>query len=448
MRIIIVGAGKVGYAIAKHLSEDSNDVVVIEENDDRREIVQNNLDVMTLSGNGASASALIEAGVRETEMLLAVTDSDEVNMIACMTAKRLGVSRTIARIRKEEYVQEGDLAMNSMLGIDVAINPELVTALEINKILNAPNNLDIEDFADGRVRMLEIRLKETSKLIGISLADLDLPKDILVAGILRDNKIIIPRGADSLKAMDQVIFLGETKALEVFEQRFTTGRSTKLNKIFIVGAGRVGRYLAVMLENAGYNLKIIDNDKQRCEIISRMLKNSLVLHGDATDKELLVEEGIGQADAVICLTEDDKLNMLAALLAKNLGAERTLVKVGKVDYIPLMEQVGIDATFTPQLITAGSILRMARSEDILSMSLIEKDLAEAMEIMISENSALIGTPLKNVKFPKGCLIGAIMRDNQVIIPRGDDCLLAKDRVVVFILHDIAKKVLSLFKDRG
>lgn len=448
MRIIIVGAGKVGYAIAKHLSEDNNDVVVIEEDDTRREIVQNNLDVMTLSGNGASASALIEAGVKETEMLLAVTDSDEVNMIACMTAKRLGVSRTIARIRKEEYVQEGDLALNSMLGIDVAINPELVTAMEINKILNAPNNLDIEDFADGRVRMLEIRLKENSKMIGVSLADLELPKDILVAGIMRDNKIIIPRGSDSLKAMDQVIFLGETKALEVFEKRFSSGRSTKLNKIFIVGAGRVGRYLAVMLENAGYNLKIIDNDKHRCELIGKLLKSSLVLHGDATDKELLVEEGIGQADAVICLTEDDKLNMLAALLAKNLGAERSLVKVGKVDYIPLMEQVGIDATFTPQLITAGSILRMARSEDILSMSLIEKDLAEAMEIMISENSALIGMTLKEVKFPKGCLIGAILRDNQIIIPRGDDCLLAKDRVVVFVLHDIAKKVLSLFKDRG
>ena len=448
MRIIIVGAGKVGYAIAKHLSEDNNDVVVIEEDDTRREIVQNNLDVMTLSGNGASASALIEAGVKETEMLLAVTDSDEVNMIACMTAKRLGVSRTIARIRKEEYVQEGDLALNSMLGIDVAINPELVTAMEINKILNAPNNLDIEDFADGRVRMLEIRLKVNSKMTGISLANMDLPKDILIAGILRDNQIIIPRGSDELQPMDQVIFLGETSAVEAFETRFTTGRSTKVSKVFIVGAGRVGRYLAVMLENAGYNLKIIDNDKNRCELIGKQLQRSLVLHGDATDKELLVEEGIGQADAVICLTEDDKLNMLAALLAKNLGAERTLVKVGKVDYIPLMEQVGIDATFTPQLITAGTILRMARSEDILSMSLIEKDLAEAMEIMIAENSPLINIPLKDVKFPKGCLIGAIMRDNHVIIPRGDDYLQARDRVVVFTLHDMAKKVLSLFKDRG
>lgn len=448
MRIIIVGAGKVGYAIAKHLSEDNNDVVVIEEDDTRREIVQNNLDVMTLSGNGASASALIEAGVKETEMLLAVTDSDEVNMIACMTAKRLGVSRTIARIRKEEYVQEGDLALNSMLGIDVAINPELVTAMEINKILNAPNNLDIEDFADGRVRMLEIRLKLNSKMTGISLANMDLPKDILIAGILRDNQIIIPRGSDELQPMDQVIFLGETSAVEAFETRFTTGRSTKVSKVFIVGAGRVGRYLAVMLENAGYNLKIIDNDKNRCELIGKQLQHSLVLHGDATDKELLVEEGIGQADAVICLTEDDKLNMLAALLAKNLGAERTLVKVGKVDYIPLMEQVGIDATFTPQLITAGTILRMARSEDILSMSLIEKDLAEAMEIMIAENSPLINIPLKDVKFPKGCLIGAIMRDNHVIIPRGDDYLQARDRVVVFTLHDMAKKVLSLFKDRG
>lgn len=448
MRIIIVGAGKVGYAIAKHLSEDNNDVVVIEEDDTRREIVQNNLDVMTLSGNGASASALIEAGVKETEMLLAVTDSDEVNMIACMTAKRLGVSRTIARIRKEEYVQEGDLALNSMLGIDVAINPELVTAMEINKILNAPNNLDIEDFADGRVRMLEIRLKANSQMAGISLADMDLPKDILIAGILRDNKIIIPRGSDSLQPLDQVIFLGETSAVESFETRFTTGRSTKVSKVFIVGAGRVGRYLAVMLENAGYNLKIIDNDKNRCELIGKQLQHSLVLHGDATDKELLIEEGIGQADAVICLTEDDKLNMLAALLAKNLGAERTLVKVGKVDYIPLMEQVGIDATFTPQLITAGTILRMARSEDILSMSLIEKDLAEAMEIMIAENSPLLNIPLKDVKFPKGCLIGAIMRENHVIIPRGDDCLQARDRVVVFTLHDMAKKVLSLFKDRG
>lgn len=448
MRIIIVGAGKVGYAIAKHLSEDNNDVVVIEEDDTRREIVQNNLDVMTLSGNGASASALIEAGVKETEMLLAVTDSDEVNMIACMTAKRLGVSRTIARIRKEEYVQEGDLALNSMLGIDVAINPELVTAMEINKILNAPNNLDIEDFADGRVRMLEIRLKANSQMAGISLADMDLPKDILIAGILRDNKIIIPRGSDSLQPLDQVIFLGETSAVEAFETRFTTGRSTKVSKVFIVGAGRVGRYLAVMLENAGYNLKIIDNDKNRCELIGKQLQHSLVLHGDATDKELLIEEGIGQADAVICLTEDDKLNMLAALLAKNLGAERTLVKVGKVDYIPLMEQVGIDATFTPQLITAGTILRMARSEDILSMSLIEKDLAEAMEIMIAENSPLLNIPLKDVKFPKGCLIGAIMRENHVIIPRGDDYLQARDRVVVFTLHDMAKKVLSLFKDRG
>ena len=173
MRIIIVGAGKVGYALARHLAEDNNDVVVIEENEERRDIVQNNLDVMTLGGNGASAANLLEAGVKEAGMLIAVTASDEVNMIACMTAKRLGVSRTIARIRNEDYAQQGDISISKTLGIDVVINPELVTALEINKILSTPSSLDIEDFADGKVRMLEVKMRPTSKIIEISIAKSD-----------------------------------------------------------------------------------------------------------------------------------------------------------------------------------------------------------------------------------------------------------------------------------
>ena len=447
MRIIIVGAGKVGYALARHLADDNNDVVVIEENEERREIIQNNLDVMTLGGNGASVANLLEAGIKEAGMLIAVTASDEVNMIACMTAKRLGVGRTIARIRNEDYAQQGDISISKTLGIDVVINPELVTAMEINKILSTPSSLDIEDFADGKVRMLEVKMRPTSKIIEIPLRELVLPKHILVAGILRNHKMIIPRGQDVLQAADHVFFLGETETVKNFEKNFIMTRSSKLNKVFIIGAGRVGRYLAVMLEQAGFDLKIIDNDKGRCELIAGQLKNSMVLLGDAADKELLVEEGIAQADAVICLTEDDKLNMLAALLTKNLGAERTFVKVGRVEYIPIMDQIGIDVTFTPQLITAGTILRMARSDDILSMSLIEGDQAEAMEILLTANSPIIDKQLKDLKIPTECLVGAIIRNEQVIVPTGDDYLLIGDRIVVFALHNIAKKVLAIFKGR-
>ncbi len=446
MRVVIVGAGKVGYSLAQRLSEEQHEVVVIEANEERRSIVQNNLDVMTIAKNGASPKVLTEAGVNKAGLMIAVTDSDEVNMIACMAAKQLGVPRTIARVRNEEYADQDQEAFSRLLGVDLAINPEMVTAIEISRILRTPAALDVEDFASGKVKLLEVKVHQGSPYSNIPLKKLNLPSRILIAGIMRQHKMIIPYGEDMILPYDCVFFIGEYGAIEKFEDQFTEKKS-RVERVLIIGAGRIARYLATILEKSNISVKVIDKDHSRCNDIAKLLQNGMVLCGDGSDIDLLIEEGVGEADAVICLTDDDKLNLLIALLAKHLGAQKTFVRVGRTEYIPLMEQVGVDVALAPRLLTAGAILRLVRRGDIVHISLLEGAKAEAMEIIVPATSNIVGKQLKYAKFPKNALIGAIVRNNETIVPDGNQIIQAGDRAIVFVLPETVKKVVEYFEGR-
>lgn len=443
MRIVIIGAGKVGFSLAQRLSEEGHDITVIEQDEERRNIVQTSLDVLTLSGNGASPQFLTEFGLLNTDLLVAVTDRDEVNMIACMAAKQVGIPRTIARVRNEEYAGKNQLEFNKALGIDLTINPEMVTAVEISRILLTPAALDVEDFGDGRVRLLEVRIREDSSFVNVPMKSLTLPPQILVVGILRQARMIIPHGTDSILPQDSVFFVGAQAAIEEFGEQFAE-KKTKIQRVMIIGAGRIGRHLAKILDNVGMSIKVIEKSRERCNELAKSIDKGLVLCGDGTDIDLLMEEGVGETDAVVCVTADDKLNLLLALLAKDLGTQKTIVRVGRSEYMSLMGKVGVDVILSPRLLTAGVILRQVRQGEIVAVTLLEGAKAEAMEIVISSKSSIIGRKLKDARIPSNILIGALLRGDALIIPDGNTILQAGDRAVIFTLPSSIKKISKFF----
>ena len=444
MRVIIIGAGKVGFKLAEKLSQENHEVLVIEQNEDRRKILQEYLDVLVSGGNGASPRVLADAGITHTDLLIAVTDQDEVNMLACMVGKRAGVARTVARVRSPEYVQKDQALFREWMGIDLLINPEMVTALEILQILKTPAALDVEEFAEGLVRLLEVKLRADSPLANIPLKDLTLPHSILVVGILRQDKMIIPNGNDMLLPDDHVFFIGEHDAIIKFEGNFSAKRS-KVERVMIVGAGRVGRNLAVLLEQSGISVKVIELDQSRCDATACLLNQGIVLNGDATDMDLLAQEGAGEADAIVCLTNDDKLNLLVALLAKRLGVKKTFVRVGRSEYASIMQQVGIDVALSPQVITASVILRFIRQGDLVSLMLFEGAKAEAMEFVVQQGAKILGNPLRKIDFPAQSLIGMVVRDGNAMIPDGNMVLQPNDRAVIFTLPGKSKMLAGLFQ---
>jgi trk system potassium uptake protein len=446
MKIIIVGAGKVGYTLAQRLTHDGHDIIIVEKDDERRATIEYNLDVMTVAGNGASPKLLAELGLGEVEMLIAVTDSDEVNMIACVAAKQAGVPRVIARVRNTEYLDNDSQTFGKTLGIDLIINPEMVTAVEVSHILKTPAALDVEDFAGGKVRMLEVKVRLESSYSGVAVRDLPLPDNVLIAGILRKDKMIIPQGKDIVETHDSVFFIGDKDAIHRLEDAFVETRS-RVEKILIIGAGRIGRYLTLILENSNYTVKVIEKNRSRCEELSKVVDKTMIICGDGTDVELLAEEGIGDCDAVICLTDDDKLNLLVALLAKHFGAQKTFARVGRPEYMTLMEQVGVDVVFSPRLLTAGTILRQVRQGDIVSVALFEGAKAEAIELDISATSRLAKKQLRNIKFPRPALVGAVVRDECTFVPNGESFLQTGDRIILFTLPEYAAKVLHFIEGR-
>ena len=437
MRIVVAGAGKLGYSIAQLLAEDQFDVVVIEADPRRKEVVQNSLDVLVIEGSSCSPTIFADPDIKDADVLIACTDSDEVNMVTCMMAKKNGIKHTVARIRNVEYAVHASKMLNDEMQIDLILNPERITAAEIDHILMTPSALNVDEFADGKVRMFEAKIKENSPYTNIPLKELGIPKDILVAMLFRRHKMIIPRGDDILLPGDNVYFVGRHDVIKTFENNFSNTYE-KIKRALIIGAGRTGRFLAPMLENQGLFVKVIEKDKDRCQLLAAKLNKGLVLCGDGTDIDLLMEEGASEADVVICITEDDKLNLLLALLAKHLGAKKT---------IELMEKVGVDVVLSSRLLSAGEVLRFVRKGGIVSVSLLEGAQAEALEIIVGKNSEVDNRALREIDFPKESLICAIVRDGEAYIPNGDTVLLANDRIILFIKSEFAKSTVPLFEGR-
>lgn len=446
MRAIIIGAGKVGYSIAQMLSQENHDVIVVEQNEEREQIVEQNLDVQTILGNGASIPTLKEAGVSKADLFIAVTEKDELNMVACLMAKSFGVPSTMARVGNPEYADITKEDAFATFGIDLIINPDQVTAHLIAKLIEVPEAINVEYYAHGQVQLLELRLSDSSPIVNTKLKDLQLQHSLLIVAILRGEKMLIPKGDDLVLVGDYIFIMSENNSVFDIEQ-LTGIKQTEVRNLTILGGGRLGIYLASILEKKkNLIIKIIEKNLEQCHQCTEALSNVLVLHGDGTDVNLLRDEDIGSSDLFIAVTADDKVNLLVCLLAKHLGVDKAIAQIRRSDYISLVETVGIDVAVNPQLLTAGAILKFIRRGDIISVTLLGGAKAQLLEIIAPEFSRATHKPLKNLRFPKDAIIGSIVRRNKVIIPSGNSIILPGDHVMIFALPDTVIKVENFFAE--
>lgn len=447
MRIVIVGVGKLGFSIAEFLSNEQYDVVVVDRDEARLEVAKNSLDVLTILANGASPMTMNDPDVRGADILIAVTDSDEVNIVSCLLAKKNGIKHTVVRIRDMQFSAEAKEYLKANFDIDLVLNPELITAMEINRIIVMPAALNVEDFAGGKVRLFETKITRDSKIADVCLKDLNMPKSVLAGMIFRDNRMIIPHGDDCFKHGDNAYFIGVSEDIQSFSEEFVQRDARRALRIMIIGAGRTGRFLAPMLLEKGMKVKLIEKDRDRCRLAAEKIDNGLILCGDGTDIDLLQEEGIEEADVVVCLTEDDKLNLMLALLAKHLGAKKTIVRVGRSEYVDLMEKVGVDIVLSARLLSASEVLAFARRGGVISVSLLEGAKAEAVEVIVPEGAKACGQPLKDVRLPRECLVCAYVRNGDAFVANGSSVLMPGDRVILFIQTQFTKSVMEYFKGR-
>jgi len=447
MKAVIIGAGQVGYHIAKFLSL-THDVIVIEKDEDalRR---ADELDVQVVEGNGANADVLASV-LPDVDILVAVTGVDEVNIVACMTAKLIIRShgwketKTIARVSNPDYI-DVPVTSRAQVGVDIMICPELALASEVAEVLSTPSAIDAEMFAGGKVQMVEFAIRPDNRLVGKQMKDLKLDDCCIVSAIFREKEIIIPRGDDLIKANDHIVVVGKPKGMEDLEFVFGNKESRR-NRILLIGCGIVGFYLAKIIdkdENA--DLKIIEYRKSRCIEVAEILENALILNGDGTDVSLLREENAEDMDVVIAVTDSDEKNLLCALLAKQMGAKKVIARADRSDYVPLFEMVGIDIAVSPREATVNEVLKLTMGKGIETLATLEGEKAEIIEYTASRQSKIVGKALSKVKFPKGAIITMVVHKDEVVIPRGDFIIWEGDRVIVFALSSAVPHVEKLFK---
>jgi trk system potassium uptake protein TrkA len=448
MKVLIVGAGEVGFHLAERLSEENQDVVLIEADPERADFASQQLDVLTKVGNGASLPVLEDAGIKGARMLLAVTSQDEVNLISCLAASRLGVEFTIARVSNPEYYQRGSVLSGDQLGIDLLINPERECAWETYQLLQAAAATDVAQFADGRVELLGVRVKQGAPVEGRTLAEIGTELEDFhynTVAIQREGATIIPRGQDRILAGDQIYVLAPTdEAPEI--HRLAGYEGFSLRRVMIAGGSAEGEYLAELLEKNGVECTILDHDRRRCLELAERLPHSLVLHADATDLELLEMEGVSGIDGFVASTSHDETNMLASLLAKSVGARKVVSLIHKFDYLPIVPKVGIDAAVSPRMSTVNAILRYVRRGRVMTVAALKGTGAEAIEFNMGSHARVLNTPLRDLHLPKGALIGTILRGEEIILPRGDDMILVGDEVIVFTLPDAVSEIERLFAE--
>ena len=446
MRIVIVGAGKLGYSIAELLSQEEYDIVVIDKEEKQLGNIKENLDVLTIAANGSSPITMDNPDVQGADMLIAVTGSDEVNMVCCILAKKHGIVHTVARIRDMQFMSEAKEYLKANFDIDLMLNPEYITAMEINRILMVPAALNVEDFAEGRVRLFETKVRRKSPLANIPLKDLDIPKSILAAMIFRDHRMIVPHGDDCLMAHDNVYFVGETGAIENFSKNLVRSDARKVSRAVIIGAGRAGRFTARELDKQDVQVKIFDTNRERCRLIAAKLSGaSMAINADGTNLELLQSEGVADADVMICLTGDDKLNLLLALMGRHMGVKKTIVKVDRYDYIELMEKVGVDIVLSSRVLAASEVLAFVRRGGIVSVSLLEGAKAEAIEVVVQAGARVSGKKLMDAALPRECLVCGYVRGSDTFVPNGHTVLAPGDRAIIIVKVKHSKNVLKYFQ---
>ncbi len=442
MKVIVIGAGEVGRSIADILSKEGNDLIIIDKDEARLKAVTEILDVQTIHGSGSSPRILKKAKLDQAEMVIAVTDSDETNIVACLLASTQSkVPFKIARIRMPDLDQDAVIFDKNHLNIDLCINPEREAVNKAISIMEYSGASEVIDFAEGRVKLVAFSVDRFCPAVGKKLSDLrDLyGGDLLIASILRANELIIPSGTSSIRAKDYVFTFVETKNVRALLKFF--GKDAEpVERVFILGGGNTALMLAEQLEAKGVMVKIIERRQDRCEMLAERLNKTVCLLGDGTSQDLLKEENIQGADYFIALTGDEEANILSALLAKQLGSKRAICLINKIDYTHLIPIVGIDGVMNPRQATIGKILHFIRKGKIISSTPLSDEKAEAIEFIALETSEITGKPLKNIKFPKGTIIGAILRNERVIIPWGDTVILPDDRVILVTLRSAIPQI--------
>lgn len=449
MKIVIVGAGKVGFIMAQMLSAENHDVVVIEQSPDRQQIIEDSLDVRVISGSGSSTSVLKAAGVQHADMLLAVTEFDELNMVACLLAKKYGTKTTLARVRNPEYLEVTEFSLEDLMGIDLIINPERVIAKEIAEIVKYPDALNVDYYADGKVQLQKLELKPDSPVAGKQLKDLDTSVPYNIVSIEREHSLLVPGGNDVLKLGDRINLMASTA--DMAEAKKLLGfHSRKIEHVTVLGGGRVGYYLAYILEQTqpSIKIKIIEKNLEKAKKISKKLTHTLVIHGDGSDYQVLEQENVAGSDIFIAVTDDDKINLLCSLIAKSMGVKKTACQMNRTEVMTLAEQIGIDTILSPRLLVAGTILKYLRAGSIISVTLFGEEQAEMLELLAQPGSKAVNRELRHIRFPRGSMIGAVFRDDQAIIPDGSFMIKPNDRLMVFSLPQSIHKIEQLFQNRG
>lgn len=446
MKIVIAGIGKFGKELTEHLSKENHDIIIIDKKAAVIEEVVNQFDVMGYCGNSASYTTQKNASVAKADLFVATTSTDEVNILCCLVAKKLGVRQTIARIRNPEYALQAQL-MTDELGISMTLNPDLDTAREIFRILRFPSALKVESFANGKVDLVEIKIEKDSLLNNKSLMELRDKYEvrILVCAVKRDNEVIIPKGDFVLQEGDYVYITAGTKELTTAFRKLKLFKN-KLKSTLIIGGGKKTYYLASLLLENGISVKIIEKNKDVCRNLSEALPDALVIHGDGTNQTLLIEEGIENVDSLITLTGMDETNIIISTFAKSLNCNKVITKVNNTHYDLILNSVGLDSVISPKNIFSSHVIRYARGaknkrgSEFKTLYRLVGNKVEALEFVISKPTKYTSIPLKDLKIKDNHLLACIIRENKVIIPSGKDTLEPLDSVIIVTTNTSVKDV--------
>lgn len=456
MNIIIVGCGKVGQTLAAQLNEEGNNITVVDLSSTKVNHVTSHYDVMGVVGNGATHAPQTEAGINNADLLIAVTGSDELNLLCCLIAKKAGNCQTIARIKNPEYSTDAPF-LKDELGLAMVINPEYAATQEIARVLRFPSAIKIDTFAKGKVELLKFKLPENSRLVGMSVKDVitKLHCDILVCTIERGNESYIANGDFVFAEKDIISIIASPKNASDFFKKIDF-RLHSVKDAIIVGGGKITHYLCGILQKTGISVKVIEKDNSKCETLCTSFPDVSVIRGDGSDKEVLMEEGIEKASAFVALSNIDEENILLSLFAKSVGGGKLITKVNRIEFDDVIQHLDLDTTICPKNITSDMIVRYARAmkntlgSNVETLYNIILGQIEAAEFTIRENSAITDIPLMELQFKENVLIAAIMRGKKVMIPRGHDRILPGDSVVVvsklLALHDITDILITHIKN--
>lgn len=440
MKIIIVGCSRVGVTLAAQLGKEDNDVTVIDLSSEKINEVTSKYDVMGIVGNGATHTTLVEAGLNSADLLIAVTDSDELNLLCCMIAKKTGKCRVIARVTSPEY--NTDISyLKDELGIEMIINPEHAAAEEIARVLNFPTALKIETFAKGRVELITFRVAEGCPLIGMRVKDvvLQLKCDVLICTVERDNEAHIPNGDFVFEEKDVISVVSSRRKAQNFFKKINY-KMDAVRDVMIAGADEATHYLCSLLKGSGIAIKVIEKDLDACDALATAFTDVTVINGDCADQALLIEEGIAKSDSFAALTSQDERNVLISLFAKNFDCKKIVTKINRPEYDDIIKHLDLDTTIFPKNITADIIVRYVRAmknamgSNVETMYNVIKDKVEASEFFVRADSPINNVPIAQLNFKRGVLVAAILRERTVIIPRGHDTIQPGDSVIIVSSH--------------